>query len=119
MRKIVFILLVILTVSCSKEEDDTVYKTKEIRINLSNTLSYSYYLGSFEESEGPEITNQALHFEYSDLFRNEETGGVSYGYKPLPEYVGEDYVEILSEKIIDVENDKKQITTIKLTFIIL
>ena len=119
MKKIFFLLLIVLTVSCSKEEDNTIYKTKEVRINLSNNLSYFYYLGNFEETEVPEITDQAQHFEHSDLLRNEETGGVSYRYKPLSEFVGEDYVEVLSEKIIDAENDKKQITTLKLTFIVL
>jgi len=118
MKKSILLLLLVLTISCSKEDGD-INLTKEIRINLSNDLSYSYFLGSFEEDESPEITNQALHYEYSDLLRNEETGGVTYRYKPLAEFVGEDYVEILSEKIIDEENDKKQITTLKLTFIIL
>lgn len=121
MKKILIFFTVIgLLISCSKEEDNTVYKTQEIRINLSNDLIYYYYIGKFEEEDvGPEITNQAQHFEYSDLLIYEDTGTVSYRYKPLSEYVGEDYVEILSEQIIDTETAQKQITTIKLTFIIL
>ncbi|PHS60576.1 MAG: hypothetical protein COB12_13000 [Flavobacterium sp.] len=118
-RIIVIILVFVLFVSCSKE-DDMIYKTKEITINLSSNLSYQYYLGRFiEEGDEVEITTQALHFEISEYYQNENNGNISYKYKPQLDYEGDDYVEILSERTIDVEKGQKEFVTLKLSFKIL
>ncbi len=119
MKKITFLFLVLLTISCSKEEDNTIYKTKEIKINLSNTLFYQYYLGRFIEEDEAEITTQALHFEISEFYTNESNGNISYKYKPQLGFEGEDYVEILTERTINIENGQKEIITLKLIFNIL
>ena len=119
MKKIVVLFLIIsLVLSCSKE-DDNLSKVIEVRINLSNTLDYQYSIGgNYKEDDIVEITTQASHFVISEIIVT-ENGYAFYTYKPQFGYLGTDYVEFTSEKIIDSESNQTQTNTYKFSFNIL
>ncbi len=119
MKNVFFILIAIgIVISCSKDDDVTT-NVVEITINLSNTLEYNYWVGNYSEDDIVEILSQASHFEISELFRSTSGSSVSYKYKPQSGYVGEDFVEITSEKIIDSISNEIEFKTVKLSFNIL
>jgi hypothetical protein len=80
--KIILLLIFILFMTnCQKEEN----------ITIKNTDSYyhNFYLSGDEE--GASIKVQAKHYEISELYRDEHMN-VIYYYKPLVDFVGDDFV---------------------------
>lgn len=105
--------------SCSKSDDDI--KTKEIKINviINNSNTYEYHLGGFGDEEGAEIQIQAAHFEISKLVEYSDDRQTLYRYKPASGYIGQDYVEIISERGSDGVSPNNKITLLKISFNIL
>ena len=104
----------ILFTSCDKE-----HATKEEEINktLKNTESY-YETFVVGDEEGAIIKVQAMHYEKSELIRDESTNfNAQYHYKPIADFVGKDYV------VIEVHKNKTgigpvEIETVKINFTI-
>ena len=115
-------LLIISTLICGvvftncsdKAENKEV--TNEISVTLKNTENYSKTLVGGDE-EGASIKVQALHYEKSELIRDESTNFcVMYCYKPIADFVGTDCV------VIDVTHNKTgfdpEVQTLKINFTI-
>lgn len=74
--------------SCTKE------KVSEINITIKNTDQYEYVINVGDE-EGASIKTQAKHHQISEIERDSSTGwNCEYTYKPLPNFVGTDFVEL-------------------------
>jgi len=117
MKKIVLLfVLVSLVLSCSKEDNNIDSRVIEITVNLSNSETYEYVLGQFAENDIAEILSQASHYTISEIVITQNLGFSIYKYKPQTGFIGEDYVELSSEKLIDEETNEIEERTIKLTF---
>jgi len=118
MKKIVIIIAIIgFLISCTKDDNDVTSKVIEITINLSNNQVYDYVLGRFPgDNDFTEIVSQASHFELSEIVVTPNTGHSIYKYKPQVGFIGDDFVELTSEKKINIDSDKIEANTIKLTF---
>lgn len=84
----------VLLFGCNKgdleiEENVTIIE-ESISIGIGNSLTYS--LGNFSSEGNLRISQQANHFETSEI----KTGnsGKEFHYKPITGFVGKDYVEI-------------------------
>lgn len=114
-KTVLFFVLMSLVLSCSKEGNNN-DRVIEITINLSNSETYEYVLGQFEENDITEIVSQASHYTISEIVITQNLGFSIYKYKPQTGFVGEDYVELSSEKLINEETNEIEARTIKLTF---
>ncbi len=85
------ILLLFFLLNCTKEEINTDF------IQINNSEEYTYDLKISGDEEGASILTQALHFEKSELIRNSSTNfNIVYKYKANSNYVGTDFVEIVT-----------------------
>ena len=114
MKKIflLFVLIGILS-SCSKDDKENII---DQNVTIRNSENYEYDLGFFGDEEGAGIQTQADHFEISELNRDFSIGKVIYTYKPLSEYVGTDYVELITERGSDGSGSNPDRSIIKITF---
>ena len=84
----------ILLFSCSKEElktDENIAIVEEsISVGIGNSFTYS--LGHFSSEGALEISQQANHFETSEITTG--NSGMEFLYKPITGFIGKDYVEI-------------------------
>lgn len=84
----------LLLFSCVTVPDRTSTDVVRRTIEQGDTLQYS--LGLFKETEEAEIAEQARNAAISTLDRNTSTAEINYFYVPLPNFSGEDFVEIHS-----------------------
>jgi len=87
--KLSILIICILSLSNCKKE-----KTEK-SITIKNSEVYELDLMAGGDEEGASITTQAEFFEISEINRDSSTyWSPIYKYKPLPDYVGTDFVEI-------------------------
>lgn len=92
--KILWVLLLPLVFGCDKLVDDPISDNSEL-VELKNTEEYRLDLKISGDEEGAVIKIQSKNHQVSELIRNEETQwSVVYRYKPQPNFVGSDSVEI-------------------------
>jgi hypothetical protein len=91
MKNVIKILLILLitmsAVNCSKNDDNS-YPVRDKDVTLAQNDSVRVDLGIYSIEGGIEITQQARHYEKSELINND------YFYIPLTDFTGEDQVEI-------------------------
>lgn len=88
-----FMLPTLVLTNCNKEETEN--GDSGIKVTISNTDDYEFDLMISGDEEGALIKTQAQNMEKSELVRDAGTNwSVVYQYKPLPNFVGSDYVEI-------------------------
>ena len=98
--------LAILT-SCKKESQDNT-KQQTITPNIKKNELFKYEFGLIGLEDNMFISQQANHFEKSELKRD-NTGRIIYTYKPSLNYVGTDEVEVS----LGISNGATIINTIK------
>lgn len=104
--------------SCNKEDDESSTEIDEIEVTITNTETYEYNLGSFGDEEGVSIIVAPESSEINKLNRDKNTGHIIYTYKPTPNYIGNDYVELQGAYGSDGASANTNFTTTKITFII-
>ncbi len=77
--------------------------------SIKKNQSFQYEFGLIGIEDGLSISQQANHFEISELRRNNNTGKMIYNYKPGLNYVGTDEVEIT----LNISNGASIVNTIK------
>jgi len=82
--KIGLIGFIFLFFSCDKNKESII---------LKNTESYFHNFHLSGDEEGASIKVQAKHYEMSELYRDENMN-VIYHYKPLFDFVGDDFVVV-------------------------
>ncbi len=92
MKNLIISLCIISFLGChtlpDRKSTDIVRRT----ISVGDTLIYS--LGSFHQSERALIHKQARHAAISTLDQDSSNMEIFYYYVPLPNYSGEDFVEM-------------------------
>ena len=111
------ICILLLTQSCKKDQVLNP-DTNTINISIKSGALYEYDLGYFGDEEGAHISQQATHFQISEIGRELGTGKVIYTYKSSANYIGSDGVEIKSERGSDGASPNDDITTTIIKFTI-
>ena len=120
MRKTFYILTMFLitlfTLSCKKELVNAP-QIQTITANIKMNQAYEFDLGNFGDEEGATITKQAGYFTTSLVYRESNTGKITYKYTPANNFVGVDEVKIKSVRGSSGASvgDKIINTTIKIT----
>lgn len=87
-RLTILLLFTLLATGCEEESGEKF-------VTLRNDETYALDLNISGDEEGAVITQQALHYEVSELVRDSTTGwSIVYRYIPEQGYTGIDYVEI-------------------------
>ncbi|MEO6135917.1 MAG: hypothetical protein ABIP35_12235 [Ginsengibacter sp.] len=86
---------------------------------IKSNQKYQFDLGYFGREEVASISKQAIHFSFSSIDREANTGKLIYTYIPATDFVGTDEVELKSARGSDgaSANDQIILTTIKFTVI--
>ncbi len=96
-RKTIIIILVSLLFACNNEElteldKNTKVITENAQIGKGNI--YTYTIGTSIPTEGGSIiSKQANYFDVSEITTG--SSGVIYQYKPKPDFLGKDNVELI------------------------
>ena len=107
----------IVSVSCHQEEDNLTDNVNYIKesYSIGRGESFTYHLGNFSSEGNIKITEQAQHFDISEIKTG--IGGIDYEYKPQNEFLGTDYVEITLTTTVG-NNEVNQITVFQLSITI-
>lgn len=95
---ILFAITLLFTYSCSDSPTETPESViritdSDLTVELTKNQICEYMASGGED--GATIKTQAKHFEISEINRGTETGySAIYRYKPKPNYVGYDFVEL-------------------------
>jgi hypothetical protein len=87
-----------------------------VDVTLHANERYSYSLGSFGDEEGATISRQAAHYAESRLERQSDFSTIYYYYQPALDYVGQDEVELKSERGSNGASANDRITYVTLRF---
>lgn len=103
--------------SCEQNNDQI--DENIIAVKLSHFETYEYNTGISGDEEGAFISKQAEHYEVSKIVRDSTTQWWAvYKYKPLANYVGNDKVEIETQRGSDGASPSTEIKQIKIKFTI-
>lgn len=97
MKKILFLFVSLLVMSCSTSEpenpEDQPVKEAFLTIKSTETVEYKFQvMEAIPVEGGPQIIKQAEHFEVSELVYKDSA--IYYLYKPEPGFTGTETVEI-------------------------
>ena len=100
MKKVILLIIGLSFISCEdifRDDDDLYPETESVDINVTikNSQTYYYDLGEFGINEGAEIDSKGEHFDISELNRD-DSGRIIYRYRPQSDYVGDDFVAIVT-----------------------
>lgn len=90
---IVFPILLLL-LSCKKEEDKRKETNDSFSVALSKNELYVYDTKNSGDEEGGSVVEQAKHYQISEVVRDSAFNLV-YRYQPEKDYVGKDSVQIM------------------------
>ena len=110
---VLIISSVLLIIGCI--QNSNAVDEEKISASISNTKVYEYDTGVEGDEEVLYIEKQANYFEISEIVRDSSTQwrGV-YRYKPKPNYIGTDYVEIKTIQGSDGASPNTDINIIKI-----
>ncbi|WP_282017803.1 hypothetical protein [Salegentibacter mishustinae] len=111
MKKIILVLVSIIFIACSKDDDNADIPVTEKNVVISQDEIYEYEFEFPGDESGYSITTQAENFELSSLEQNPATGGFIYNYKTQADFTGTDFVEI-SLTTYTIGLDKTSVTRI-------
>jgi len=94
MKILFFLSVVVLLTACQAIPDRTSTDIVKRTIDHGDTLTYS--LGQFSPSERARIHEQARNAAISTLNQDSTQREIQYYYVPLPEFSGDDFVEMHS-----------------------
>ncbi|MEI6091973.1 MAG: hypothetical protein WCR42_16085 [bacterium] len=116
--EIALIICILLLAQSCKKDQVLNPDANTINVPIQAGLTYEYDLGYFGDEEGAHISQQATHFQISEIGREFGTGKVIYTYKSTENYIGTDEVEITSERGSDGASPNDHIIITKINFTI-
>jgi len=94
MKKIILVLVSIIFIACSKDDDNANIPITEKNVVISQGEIYEFEFEFPGDESGYSITKQDENFELSNLQQDPTTGGFIYNYKTQADFTGTDSVEI-------------------------